>query len=97
MHLNDIYQHLHKIFKLKQVIRCLLIVPFPESSLNDEAGRQFMDSYEDYAKRARLMTSVHAMPKVASSAGGEVMEVSTFIKYQCLKEREVSLYCLQEW
>ena len=23
-----------------QVIRCLLIVPFPESSLNDEAGKQ---------------------------------------------------------
>ncbi len=44
-----------------QVIRCLLIVPFPESSLNDEAGKQFMESYDDYAKRARLLTSVHAM------------------------------------
>ena len=35
------------------VIRCLLIVPFPESSLNDEAGKLFMDSYDDYAERAR--------------------------------------------
>ncbi|TYZ61682.1 hypothetical protein PybrP1_005694 [[Pythium] brassicae (nom. inval.)] len=43
-----------------QVIRCLLIVPFPESSLNDEAGRLFMDSYDEYARRARLWTAIHA-------------------------------------
>lgn len=55
-----------------QVIRCLLIVPFPESSLNDEAGKQFMESYDDYARRARLLTSVHAMRKAsASTTGGE--------------------------
>jgi len=30
-----------------QVIQCLLIVPFPESSLNDEAGRLFMQGYEE--------------------------------------------------
>lgn len=41
-----------------QVIRCLLIVPFPESSLNDEAGKLFMDSYEEFARRARIMTNV---------------------------------------
>lgn len=43
-----------------QVIRCLLIVPFPESSLNDEAGKLFMESYDDYASRASLWTRVHA-------------------------------------
>ena len=43
-----------------QVIRCLLIVPFPESSLNDEAGKLFMDSYDEFARRARIMTEVHA-------------------------------------
>lgn len=42
------------------VIRCLLIVPFPESSLNDEAGKFFMDSYDEFARRAKLMASVHA-------------------------------------
>jgi len=41
------------------VIRCLMIVPFPESSLNDEAGKLFMESYEEYASRAKLMTNVH--------------------------------------
>ena len=55
-----------------QVIRCLLIVPFPESSLNDEAGKLFMDSYDEFAKRARIMTDVHAMAdsdKKGSSSG----------------------------
>jgi ubiquitin-conjugating enzyme E2 S len=45
-----------------QVIRCLLIVPFPESSLNDEAGKMFMESYDEYAARARIVTEVHALP-----------------------------------
>lgn len=47
------------------VIRCLLIVPFPESSLNDEAGKLFMESYEEYARRAKLMANVHG--RTASS------------------------------
>lgn len=44
------------------VIRCLMIVPFPESSLNDEAGKLFMESYEEFAKRAKLMADVHGRP-----------------------------------
>jgi ubiquitin-conjugating enzyme E2 S len=43
-----------------QVIRCLLIVPFPESALNEEAGKLFMESYDEYAEHARMMTRVHA-------------------------------------
>lgn len=59
-----------------QVIRCLLIVPFPESSLNDEAGKLFMDSYEEYSRRARIMTEVHAISSLLgkdeeSNDGGE--------------------------
>jgi ubiquitin-conjugating enzyme E2 S len=42
------------------VIRCLLIIPFPESSLNEEAGKLFMDDYEEYARMAKLMTKIHA-------------------------------------
>jgi ubiquitin-conjugating enzyme E2 S len=52
-----------------QVIRCLLIVPFPESSLNDEAGKMFMESYDEYAQRATLMTRIHALK--ADAAGKE--------------------------
>ena len=38
---------------LEQVVRCLLIEPFPESALNEEAGKMLMEDYEGYAKHAR--------------------------------------------
>lgn len=53
-----------------QVIRCLLIVPFPESSLNDEAGKMFMESYEEFAKRAKIMTDVHAKTEGRDAKSG---------------------------
>jgi len=46
-----------------EIIRCLLIVPFPESALNEEAGKEFMEDYEEYAKHARLITQLYAVPK----------------------------------
>lgn len=52
------------------VIRCLLIVPFPESSLNDEAGKNFMESYDEYAKRARLLAGVHGLTRWSSAPMG---------------------------
>lgn len=55
---------------IKQVlltIKCLLIVPNPESALNEEAGRLLLENYEDYAKTARLMTSIHAQPQAKAS------------------------------
>jgi hypothetical protein len=42
------------------VVRCLLIEPFPESALNEEAGKLLLEDYADFAKHARLMTSIHA-------------------------------------
>jgi hypothetical protein len=65
-----------------QVIRCLLIVPFPESSLNDEAAKLFMESYDEYARRARVWTSVHAlandrkMPAAAASSSSSSLTVT---------------------
>lgn len=53
------------------VIRCLLINPFPESSLNDEAGKLFMESYDEYSKRARLMTDVHGRPHSSAMSEGD--------------------------
>lgn len=49
------------LFNILEVIKCLLIVPFPESSLNEEAGKLFMEDYWEYASRAKLMTSIYAM------------------------------------
>jgi ubiquitin-conjugating enzyme E2 S len=41
-----------------QVIRCLLIVPFPESSLNDEAGKLFMESYDEVGPCTKLFADM---------------------------------------
>ena len=48
-----------KIHGDQEVIRCLLIVPFPESALNEEAGKLFMESYEEYADHARMVSATH--------------------------------------
>jgi hypothetical protein len=58
------------------VIRCLLIEPFPESALNEEAGKMLMEDYEGYARHAQLMTSIHALkpkagPTKAAAEGGK--------------------------
>ncbi|ORX80464.1 ubiquitin-conjugating enzyme E2 S [Basidiobolus meristosporus CBS 931.73] len=47
-------------------LRCLLIQPYPESIMNDEAGRLFLENYEAYAKYARLATEIHANCKAQS-------------------------------
>ena len=36
------------------VVRCLLVEPFPESALNEEAGKLLLESYEAYARHAAL-------------------------------------------
>lgn len=64
------------------VIRCLLIVPFPESSLNDEAGKLFMESYAEYAKRAKLMADVHGRPS------SSVVDTSTAVAASSMASSE---------
>lgn len=64
-----------------QVIRCLLIVPFPESSLNETAGKLFMEDYDEFLARAKLMTDIHAKPAhgmdAAAAAAGVGEELGT--------------------
>jgi ubiquitin-conjugating enzyme E2 S len=48
------------IIHILQVIRCLLIVPNPESALNEDAGKLLLENYDDYSRRATLMTKIHA-------------------------------------
>lgn len=45
-------------------VKCLLIYPNPESALDEEAGKLLLENYESYCDRARLITSVHATPRV---------------------------------
>ena len=45
-------------------ISCLLIQPNPDSALNAEAGALIQENYGAFARRAELMTSIHAtIPK----------------------------------
>ena len=60
-----------------KVIRCLLIVPFPESSLNADAGKLFMEDYKEYEKRAIMWTELHATPKPTAAVASEVATDST--------------------
>lgn len=41
-------------------VKCLLIVPNPESALNEEAGKLLLEHYDDYSRRAKMMTEIHA-------------------------------------
>lgn len=47
-------------YQLLQTIKCLLIVPNAESALNEEAGKLLLENYEEYSKRASMMTEIHA-------------------------------------
>ena len=53
------------------VIRCLMIEPNPESALNEEAGKLLLESFADFAKKARLLTEIHARkPTILTATGG---------------------------
>ncbi|CAH2074071.1 unnamed protein product [Thlaspi arvense] len=54
---------------LRHVVRCLLIEPFPESALNEQAGKMLLENYEEYARHARLYTGIHAKPKPKFKTG----------------------------
>lgn len=57
------------------VVRCLLIEPFPESALNEQAGKMLLDNYEEYARHARLYTGIHAIkPKQPKFKTGTISE-----------------------
>jgi hypothetical protein len=62
------WQPTHGIRHILKVIRCLLIQPFPDSALNEEAAKLLLEDYEEFAKYARMLTSVHARPLETISA-----------------------------
>ncbi|KAJ7585179.1 ubiquitin-conjugating enzyme/RWD-like protein [Mycena floridula] len=67
-------------------VKCLLIYPNPESALDEEAGKLLLENYQSYCDRAKLITSVHATPRVrpaefdspaASEAGPSTPETTS--------------------
>lgn len=59
------------------VVRCLLIEPFPESALNEQAGKMLLENYEEYAKHARLLTEIHALKPKPKLKTGAISESTT--------------------
>lgn len=59
------------------VVRCLLIEPFPESALNEQAGKMLLEDYEEYAKLARLYTGIHALKPKPKPKSGAISESTT--------------------
>ena len=45
-------------------VKCLLIYPNPESALDEEAGKLLLENYSSYCDRAKLITNIHATPRV---------------------------------
>lgn len=58
-------------------IKCLLIVPNPESALNEEAGKLLLERYDDYCARARLYTDIHAKQSESSAMSAKTLSNST--------------------
>ncbi|KAJ1260227.1 hypothetical protein BS78_10G216200 [Paspalum vaginatum] len=59
------------------VVRCLLIEPFPESALNEQAGKMLLENYEEYARHARLYTGIHALKSKNKPKTGAISESTT--------------------
>ncbi|KYN06421.1 Ubiquitin-conjugating enzyme E2 S-B [Cyphomyrmex costatus] len=60
---------LTKIFH-PNTVKCLLIVPNPESALNEEAGKLLLESHDEYSERAKMMTEIHAQGGGKGSKAG---------------------------
>jgi ubiquitin-conjugating enzyme E2 S len=66
------------------VIRCLLIEPFPESALNEQAGKMLLENYEEYARHARIYTGIHALKSKAKFKTGAISESKTALNVEQL-------------
>ncbi|XP_076954328.1 ubiquitin-conjugating enzyme E2 22-like [Bidens hawaiensis] len=75
------------------VVRCLLIEPFPESALNEQAGKMLLENYEEYARHARLYTGIHALkpkPKFKSGARSESTTVDQSNTSVCIVDSKTT-------
>ncbi|KAL8037106.1 hypothetical protein ABFX02_11G018100 [Erythranthe guttata] len=69
------------------VIRCLLIEPFPESALNEQAGKMLLQNYDEYARHARLYTGIHAIKPKSKSRTGNVDHTNTTAVKCCAEQK----------
>lgn len=48
------------------IIKCLLIVPNPESALNEDAAKLLLEDYDEYYRRAKMITEIHAAKRLTN-------------------------------
>jgi ubiquitin-conjugating enzyme E2 S len=75
-------------------VKCLLIVPFPESSLNEQAGRQFMENYQEFTTNAKVYTQVHARPNAQQQ---KMIEQHMAQHYKAQAKEEQKTYQNQQY
>jgi len=69
-------------------IKCLLIVPNPESALNEEAGKLLLEQYDSYCERAKLYTEIHA--KVSKSSESSSRSSENRKRTDCTNDQQQS-------
>ena len=67
----------------------MLIIPFPESSLNQEAGKLFMENYNEYVKIASLYTNIHATHKFTIKNSDEENENRCYSRSMSIKNNNI--------
>ncbi len=58
-----------------------MIEPFPESALNEQAGKMLLENYEEYARHAKLVIPSHYLLHVVVYANGGTFLCLIFIVY----------------
>ncbi|KMZ66334.1 Ubiquitin-conjugating enzyme E2 22 [Zostera marina] len=61
---NTLKKDWNPIYGLRHIlvtIRCLLIEPYPESALNEQASKLLLDDYQEYVRCARIHTEIHSL------------------------------------
>ena len=89
------------LYNLFEVIKCLLIVPFPQSALNEEAGKLFMENYDEYFKIAKMYTNIYAMKNNSNNITNNNNDDDIEMEDKCEKDNNylrnnVSIYSQSE-
>ena len=81
------------LYNLFEVIKCLLIVPFPQSALNEEAGKLFMENYDEYFKIAKMYTNIYAMKNSSNNNISNIIKNNDDIEMEdkCDKRNNIEM------
>ncbi|ACO68429.1 ubiquitin carrier protein [Micromonas commoda] len=85
------WQPSHSLRHVLMVIRCLLIEPFPESALNEEAAKLLLEDYDEYFRRAKMLTSIYASTLGHAESCAKSSESSKAVLKGNMKHKKKSL------